>query len=79
MCSSDLVIVGYKDTDLDGQNFILRIENAEDNVENSLCEIEKFVRDWLGCRVTSAQASDLIGAASKEQRRLAFMRRFARV
>jgi len=68
------VIIGYKDTDFpDEPDFLLRLENREDNVERSIDRIRDFVLRWKGKRVPREQVLR-IDAVGKEKARIAFFK-----
>jgi hypothetical protein len=67
------VLLGYEDTRFPlGAPFILRIPNAEDNIEASLCEIREFVLSWMGRRVERSAIAAL-DSSLIERRRLDFL------
>ncbi|MBF9254968.1 glycosyltransferase family 4 protein [Pontibacter sp. 172403-2] len=68
------VILGYKDTDLEGQDFILDIGNFEENVVQSIDSIKNFVRAWHGKKTERSVVEPLIGLNAKEKERLAFFK-----
>jgi hypothetical protein len=65
-------IIGYKDNDFSGQNFVLEIENTENNVVENIERIKKFVNDWKGKRVPYSSIEKLISVITKEKQRLDF-------
>jgi hypothetical protein len=68
------VIVGYRDPDLAGAPwFVLELPNREDNVATSLREIEAFVHEVAGRRVSRDEVVDRVGIQEKERQRLAFL------
>lgn len=69
------VIIGYDDTDLKGQKFLLNIGNYEENIINSLREIESFIKRWRGARITRQEVEPIIGTRFKEESRLAHFSR----
>jgi len=66
------VILGYKDTDVDGKDFVLNIGNYELNVNENKQQITDFVNEWSDRRVDQEQVIQLIDWEMKEQRRLKF-------
>lgn len=66
------IILGYKDTDLEGQNFVLNIGNYEENIIQNVESIRDFVRGWNGKKVERAIVEPLVGFNSKEKKRLTF-------
>ncbi|REA62502.1 hypothetical protein DSL64_09645 [Dyadobacter luteus] len=66
------LIIAYNDTDFSGQNFVLQLPNAEDNIYNHVSEIKAFVRNWKGKRVSLSAIEPLISSTAKENQRLAF-------
>jgi hypothetical protein len=66
------VIIGYLDTDFPKEtDFILVLENAENNIDHSIEKIKDFVKGWKGKRVERDQIRHL-DTAQKELRRLDF-------
>ena len=66
------IIIGYSDTDfLERPDFILTLPNHENNVNESLSEIEKFVLKWKGKRVPRDMITH-IDICEKEKQRLSF-------
>ena len=71
-------IIGYTDGRFPPDApFLLRIPNAEDNVEASFDTIEAFVNRWRGRRIDRASIPG-IDSRQVEQRRLDFMGKIAR-
>lgn len=71
-------IIGYKDTDFPtGAPFLLEIANTSGSIQNSLPQIEEFIRSWKGRRVPRQDVIHL-DIREKEDKRLAFFRWFAR-
>jgi hypothetical protein len=68
------MIIGYQDSDLYDQSFILNIGNYEANVSDNLCQIAEFVDQWKTTVVGKAEIEPLIGITSKEASRLDFFR-----
>lgn len=66
------MIIGYQDTDLEGQPFVLNIGNYENNVKDHLTEIATFVNQWKAKVVRTADLEPLVGIAAKEKSRLDF-------
>lgn len=66
------IIVGYRDTDLDGQEFILNIGNYENNVVDNIHAIKGFIEKWKNRKVSRQIVDTLISSEIKEVKRLAF-------
>jgi glycosyltransferase involved in cell wall biosynthesis len=66
------VILGYIDTDFDGQNFVCNIGNYEDNITTKIGEIMQFVSSWHGKRVQKQIVESLVSFEVKEKKRLAY-------
>lgn len=66
------VIAGYKDTDLEGQPFLLNIGNHEKNVEESIPQIKKFIEFWKGKSIDRKLAEGLLSFKNKEKERLEY-------
>jgi len=71
------VIMGYRDTDLNGTDFILEIENNADGVKNSIDKIHDFIAKWKGKRIDREVAANYLDTGKKEKRRLKFMEKIA--
>lgn len=71
------VILGYKDTDLSGQEFVLEIDNTEDTIVKNLDRIKAFITAWKDRRVERKKVVHLIDYKYKEKRRLDFMMQIA--
>lgn len=69
------VILGYKDTDVDGESFVLNIGNYEANVDDNRQQIINFVKEWSGKRVAQEKVVELINWEPKELQRLQFFKR----
>lgn len=67
------VILGYKDTDLDGQDFVLNIGCGNDNVITFRGQIREFIFKWQKRAVPIEIGERLIGIEPKELSRLRFM------
>lgn len=66
------VIIGYSDTDfLEGADFILTLPNHENNVNENLSEIKKFVLKWKGKRIPRDMITH-IDICEKEKQRISF-------
>jgi len=66
------IIIGYSDTDfLEGADFILTLPNDENNVNENLSAIEKFVLKWKGKRVPRDMVTCL-DICEKEKQRISF-------
>jgi hypothetical protein len=71
-------IIGYRDTDLPTKTpFVLSLPNSENNVQDSLKLIERFVQEWSGRRIARSEISYL-GLDLKEEKRLEFIRQYSR-
>ncbi len=71
------MILAYHDTDFSGKglDFILEIENTEQNVENNITKINAFINNWKGKRVSLKEVEPLISLTHKEKLRLDFMQK----
>lgn len=67
------MIVGYNDTDLDGEDFVLNIGNQDNNVIDSIEIIRLFVLKWAGKRINTDRLKKKVGMKDKEYKRLQFM------
>lgn len=68
------VIIGYRDTDFpEDPDFLLRLENREDNVERNLSRIQDFVLRWKGKRVARERILR-IDMLEKERERIEFFK-----
>lgn len=66
------VIIAYNDTDFPSdESFILKLQNAENNVETSVAEIGSFIKSWQGRRVARSDIS-FLDYGYKEKLRLQF-------
>jgi len=72
------VIGGYEDTDLDGADCYLRIDNTENNVDTEVSRIRRFVQQWKGRALDRAEIEAKISSRVKELARLAFFEQAAR-
>lgn len=70
------VIVGYKDTDLDGQNFVLNIGNYELNVDDNIDKIRHFILEWYDKKLDRKDIEPIISYKYKEEMRLKFFKSF---
>lgn len=70
------VIVGYKDVDVDGRDFVLHIGNYEGNVTDNIENIRSFVELFYGNRIDKNIINPLIDLNEKEKKRLTFIREF---
>lgn len=68
------VILGYRDTDLDGQDFVLNIGCHENNIGENLPLIRQFVHKWHTGHVSLRTCEQLIGMKQKEMTRLFFIK-----
>src|SRR5690606_35583904 len=66
------VILGYRDTDLEGQDFVLNIGNYESNVEDNIEEIRQFVIKWHNKVVNHTITEPILSYKYKEEKRLRF-------
>lgn len=68
------VICAYYDVDLAGREYMLRLENREDNIKPNLEKIQEFVTYWHGRRVNPASLRDFLDTSVKEAGRIAFLK-----
>jgi len=68
------VIIGYKDTDLSGKNYVLEIDNSPDGIEQNIDRIRAFVLAWKNKRVSYTQVADVIDYQKKEAIRIDFFK-----
>lgn len=66
------VIVGYEDTDLKDEPYILNIGNTEQNVELHLEIIDSFIKKWKGKSVPYDEVYHKLDYSVKEAKRLNF-------
>lgn len=67
------VIIGYKDTDFPNPvNFLLQLENNENNVRYSISKIRTFIETSMGKRVPRKEI-ERIDSHKKERDRLSFL------
>jgi hypothetical protein len=73
------VVIGYVDTDLVGVDdwWLLRIPNDEGNVIDNAEKLRAFVDEARGRRVPRDAIAELVGVRAKEEKRTAFIERFA--
>lgn len=71
-------IMGYKDTDLHGADFILEIDNNPQGVKSSIREIHHFIHKWKGKRINRENAISYLDTGKKEIIRLNFMKSIAK-
>lgn len=71
------VIGGYEDTDLDGADCYLRIDNTENNVDTEVSRIRRFVQKWKGRTLHRSEIEAKISSRIKELARLAFFEQAA--
>ncbi len=71
------MILAYQDTDFSdkGLDFILQIENSEQNVENNIATIGDFIYKWKGKRIKTEDVEPLISITLKEEKRLEFFKK----
>jgi glycosyltransferase involved in cell wall biosynthesis len=72
------IFLAYQDTDLIGTEFefVLQIDNTEDNLRSNVAKIRQFAFDMQGKRVERQLIAPLIDTKYKEQQRLDFMKQF---
>jgi Glycosyl transferases group 1 len=68
------MVVGFVDTDLDGQEFVLNIGNYQNNVVFHIKEIRGFVLEWTSKGFRADPFFHLIDYKQKEKKRLDFFR-----
>lgn len=66
------MIIGFNDTDLDGQDFVLNIGNYENNVIDNISKICDFVEKWKNKQVDQNKIVEKLSNKTKETKRLAF-------
>jgi hypothetical protein len=68
-------VIAYEDTDFldEGQWYLLRLPNDEDNVRRHVDEIREFVNRMRRRRVPREEVAERIGTEGKEKRRLEFL------
>lgn len=73
------MILAYHDTDLSDKNFdfILQIENEENNIENNIQPIREFIIKWKGKRIPAGILKPFISISEKEKLRLEFFKQIA--
>ena len=73
------MILGYYDTDLSDKNFdfVLQIENVEDNIENNIQLIRDFILTWKGKRIPLEVIKPSVSISEKEKLRLEFFQQIA--
>lgn len=64
------MILGFKDTDLSGTEFVLEIGNNSNGVRNSIADIHAFINKWKGKRIDVDKYKYLIDSIQKEHKRL---------
>jgi len=64
------VILGYKDTDLDGKEYILNIGNYENNVKDNIEKIREFIQE--SDSLCNKIDPNIISYENKERKRLEF-------
>lgn len=67
------VVLGYADTDLEGQDFVLNIGCYKDNVEKNIYAIKEFINKYHDKSVPKEIAQKLIDNKQKEKARLVFI------
>ncbi len=68
------MILGYIDTDLEGQDFVLNVGNFENNVIQNIDLIKNFVDAWRNVKVERKLVEPLVGFGLKERERLSFFK-----
>jgi glycosyltransferase involved in cell wall biosynthesis len=68
------VILGFKDTDLEGSYFVLNIGNYENNALEYVNDILQFAQKWKDNRVIRQDIEKLLGMKEKEIKRLDFFK-----
>ena len=73
------MIIAYVDTDLSDKNFefVLQIENSEDNIENNIQNIHDFIQTYKGKRIPLEVIKPYISISEKEKLRLEFFQQIA--
>lgn len=64
------VILGYKDTDLEGKEYVLNIGNYENNVSDNIDKIREFVN--ISDKLSKKINPEIISYENKEKKRLEF-------
>jgi len=74
------IIYAYKDTDLEGvdSEFLLRLPNTENNVEDNVGAIREFAYRMRGRRIDRGLISSRIDQRTKEKKRLEFFEEIIR-
>lgn len=65
------VIIGYRDTNLGEQDFVLNLGNYSDNVKNNVENIKNFIFKWHGKRIPE-EAVKLVDIREKEKKRVKY-------
>lgn len=68
------MIVGYVDTDLDGENFVLNIGNYDRAVSEHEEEIVQFIKKWSKRSINIENVKNKLDYKYKEKHRLSFMK-----
>lgn len=71
------VVLGFKDTDLDNQDFVLNIGNHESNIDENLIAIKSFVLANWKLPVNLEKVYSLLDIRGKESKRLNFLKSIA--
>ena len=66
------VILGYKDTDLEGKGYVLNIGNYENNVIDNIDKIRKFIN--ISDKLYEKISPEIISYENKEKKRLEFFK-----
>ncbi len=69
------MIVGYIDTDLDGEDFVLNIGNYEQAVLEHKEEIMQFIKEWSKKSIDLEYIKNKLDYTHKEKDRLSFMKK----
>ena len=69
------MILGHRDTDLEGEEFVLNIGNYEENHIQNIEPMRSFVEKWKGRRINRNLVFGKIDTSVKEVKRLAFFQK----
>lgn len=69
------IIMGERDVDVSGENFVLEIGNYEDNVKDHLLEIQLFIEKYKLFRIEKEQVRKLVSIVEKEKVRTTFFKK----
>lgn len=67
------VIIAYEETDLENQEYILKLSNNNSCIEENQEKIRDFIEKWRGQRIGMERIHPLISTSAKESLRLGFM------